>query len=74
MDAPFCQGSRDHDARIAELEARVAALETQLQEQARILVDLAHKLQDNDLPTAPVPSPAPIAYRTLGNPSPGSCR
>ena len=29
--------------------ARVAALQTQLQEQARILVNLAHKLQDKDL-------------------------
>jgi transposase len=52
MDAPSCQGCRDRDARIAELQARVAALEAQLQEQARLLVDLTRKLQDKDLPSA----------------------
>jgi transposase len=51
MDVPFCQGCRDRDAIIAELQARVAALEARCAEQDRLLVDLAHKLQDKDLPT-----------------------
>jgi transposase len=59
MDAPFCQGCCDRDARIAELEARVAVLERQLQEQARLLVDLTRKLQDKDLPSTPPRSPDP---------------
>src|SRR5262245_45657298 len=70
MDALFCQGCRDRDARIAELEARVAALEAQLQEQARLLVDLARKLQDKDLPTTTprplAPATAPPAKRPTG--------
>jgi transposase len=61
MDAPSCQGCRDRDARIAELEARMAALEAQLQEQARLLADLARKLQDKDLPTAQARPQAPAA-------------
>ena len=59
MDAPSCQGCRDRDARIAELEARVAALEGQLREQARLLADLTRKLQDKDLPTADARPQAP---------------
>jgi transposase len=62
MDAPSCHGCRDRDARIAELQARVTQLEAQLQEQARLLVDLTRKLQDKDLPTATArPHPPPAA-------------
>jgi transposase len=70
MDAPLCQGCRDRDARIAELEARVAALEARCLEQARLLSDLARKLQDKDLPaTAPRPEDpvaAPPAKKASG--------
>lgn len=62
MAAPSCQGCRDRDARIAELETRVAALEAQLRDQARLLVDLTRKLQDKDLPSvAPRSAAAPAA-------------
>ena len=44
MDAPSCQGCRERNARIAELEARFAEVEARLQEQARLIVDLAKKL------------------------------
>jgi transposase len=50
MAAPTCQGCRERDARIAELEARVAGLDAKVQEQARLILDLARKLQDKDLP------------------------
>lgn len=65
MDAPFCQGCRDRDAVIATLQARVAALEARCQEQDRLLVDLARKLQDKDLP-----SPAPRAQEPAAPPAP----
>ena len=61
MDAPSCQGCRERDARIAELEARLAEVEARLQEQARLIVDLAKKLQDRDLPKSGTPGP-PDAY------------
>jgi transposase len=52
MDAvPLCQGCSELKARIAELEAR-------LQEQARLILDLASKLQNKDLPRSGTP-PAP---------------
>jgi transposase len=57
MDAPLCQGCRERDARIAELEARLAKLEATVQEQARLIVDLAKKLQDRDLPKSGTPKP-----------------
>jgi transposase len=60
MDGPPCQGCRDRDARIAELEARVLTLEGQGQEQARLLA-LARKLQDRDLPTTAARAQAPAA-------------
>lgn len=69
MAAPFCQGCRDRDARIAELEARVAALEAQLHDQARLLVDLARKLQDKDLPTATPAKQAPPSPPPAKKPS-----
>lgn len=64
MDGPACQGCRQRDARIAELEAlgiqlraRIALLEKQVEEQAavirdqaRMIRDLASKLQNVDLP------------------------
>jgi transposase len=50
MDAPQCTGCRERDARIAPLEARLAELEAKVQEQARLILDLAKKLQDRDLP------------------------
>jgi transposase len=57
MDVPSCQGCRERDARIAELEARLAKLEATVQEQARLIVDLAKKLQDRDLPKSGTPGP-----------------
>jgi len=54
-----CQGCRERDARIALLEARVADLETRLQEQARLILDLASKLQGKDLPKSGTPPAAP---------------
>lgn len=58
MDALSCNGCRERDARIAELEVRVADLEARSQEQDRLLIDLARKLQDKDLPTAATPPKA----------------
>jgi transposase len=49
MDASPCQGCRELQARIAELEAKV-------QEQARLILDLARKLQDKDLPKSGAPA------------------
>lgn len=49
MDAPSCQGCRERDARIAKLEAQVA-------EHARLIVDLASKLQGKDLPKGAPPA------------------
>src|ERR1700733_200959 len=64
MDAPLCNGCRERDGRIAELEVRVADLEAQSRDQARLLLDLARTLPDKDLPTAAPskqasPSPPP---------------
>jgi transposase len=58
MDAPQCQGCRERDARIAELETRLGELETRQRHQARLIVDLAGKLQNKDLPKSGTP-PAP---------------
>src|SRR5438445_9964019 len=52
MEAPQCTGCRERDARIAVLEARLAELEAKVQEQAHLILDLARKLQDRDLPKA----------------------
>lgn len=56
MDAPQCTGCRERDARIAELEARLAELEAKVQEQAGLILDLARKLQDRDLPKSGTPT------------------
>lgn len=58
MAAHLCQGCRERDARIAELEAKITDLEARQHEHARIIVDLANKLQDKNLPKAGSP-PAP---------------
>ena len=50
MDAVLCQRCRERDARISQLEARVAELEARHQDQTRLILDLARKLQDSDLP------------------------
>jgi len=55
MDVPTCEGCRQRDARIAELEARLAVLEAKVQEQARLILDLVRKLQDKDLPKGKAP-------------------
>jgi transposase len=52
MDVSPCEGCRVLSARIAELEAR-------LQEQARLILDLARKLQDKDLPKSGAPAQQP---------------
>jgi len=70
MDAPSCQGCRERDARIAELEARVANLEARLHEQARLIVDLAKKLQDRDLPKSGTPGPPDVSKPPAKKPSP----
>jgi transposase len=58
MDAPACQGCR-------ELQAKVADLEVRLQEQARLIIDLARKLQDKDLPKSGTPSGEPKAVKPV---------
>src|SRR5205085_6166138 len=65
MDAPTCQGCR-------ELQAKVAELEVKLQEQAKLIVELARKLQDKDLPKSgtpgqPVKTAKPAAKKPTGN-------
>ena len=70
MDVPFCQGCRERDARIAELEARLAKLEATVLEQARLIVDLAKKLQDRDLPKSGSAGPPDISKPPAKNPSP----
>lgn len=55
MDA-ICQGCRQRDACIATLEARVATLEGKVQDQASLILDLARKLQDKDLPKGAAPT------------------
>ena len=52
MDAPVCQGCR-------ELQAKLAALEAKVQEQAQFIIELARKLQDKDLPKSGTPSDQP---------------
>src|SRR5260221_13913306 len=69
MDAPSCQGCRERDVRIAEHEARIADLEARLQEQARLIVDLAKKLQDRDLPKSGTPGPPDAAKPPAKKPS-----
>ena len=51
-----CQGCRQRDACIAELEGRVAKLEAKVQDQAHLILDLARKLQDKDLPKGAAPT------------------
>jgi transposase len=70
MDAPSCQGCRERDARIAELEARLAKLEATVQEQARLIVDLAKKLQDRDLPKSGTSGPPDLSKPAAKKPSP----
>jgi transposase len=55
MNAPICQGCCERDARIAKLEARLAEIEAKTQEQAKLILDLARKLQDKDLPKGDAP-------------------
>src|SRR5258708_78653 len=50
MAVPSCQGCCERDARIAQLETRLAELEAKVREQAHLILDLARKLQDKDLP------------------------
>src|SRR5258708_33819288 len=50
MAVPSCQGCCERDARIAQLEPRLAELEAKVREQAHLILDLARKLQDKDLP------------------------
>lgn len=69
MDVPSCQGCRERDARIAELEARLAKLEATVQEQARLIVDLAKKLQDRDLPKSGTPGPPDTSKPPVKKPS-----
>ncbi len=69
MDIPSCQGCRERDARIAELEARLAKLEATVQEQARLIVDLAKKLQDRDLPKSGTPGPPDTSKPPAKKPS-----
>jgi transposase len=57
MDQPHCPGCRERDARIAVLEARLAQLEAKVLEQAQLIIELARKLQDKDLPKSGTPSP-----------------
>jgi transposase len=52
MDAAVCQGCRELQAKLAELEAKV-------QEQARLIIELARRLQDKDLPKGAAPSGPP---------------
>jgi len=59
MDASSCQGCCERDARIAALEARISELEARHQEQARLILDMAHKLQDKNLPKSGPPPAAP---------------
>ena len=69
MNVPSCQGCRERDARIAELEARLAKLEATVQEQARLIVDLAKKLQDRDLPKSGTAGPPDVSKPPAKKPS-----
>ncbi len=76
MEQPSCPGCRERDARIAVLEARVAQLEAKLAEQAQLIIELARKLQDRDLPksgtpNAPTPSGPLPAKKPTGRPRGG---
>jgi transposase len=68
MDA-ICQGCRERDARIAELEGRLASLESKVREQASLIVDLAKKLQDRDLPKTGTPGPPDASKPPAKKPS-----
>jgi transposase len=68
MDAS-CQGCRERNARIADLEARLAGLETKVREQAALILDLAKKLQDRNLPKTGTPSPPDAAKPPAKKPS-----
>jgi transposase len=59
MDTPSCQGCRERDARILLLETRLAEVEAKVKEQARLIVDLARKLQNQDLPKSGTPTNPP---------------
>jgi transposase len=69
MGDSFCPGCSQRDTRIAALEAQVAALQAQCQAQARLLVDLARKLQDKDLPTTGAARQPPTTTPTTKQPS-----
>jgi transposase len=56
MAVPSCPGCCERDARIAQLETRLAELEAKVREQAHLILDLARKLQDKDLPKADAPA------------------
>jgi transposase len=56
MDAPSCHGCR-------ELEAKLAALEAKVQEQANLIIELARRLQDKDLPKSGAPGQEPKATK-----------
>src|SRR2546428_792366 len=75
MEAPQCIGCRERDARIGELEARLAEVEAKAQEQAGLIVDLARKLQDRDLPKAGTPTqqaePSKAAAKKASQRKPG---
>src|SRR5260370_18163493 len=58
MAVPSCQGCCERDARIAQLETRLAQLEAKVREQAHLILYLARKLQDKDLPKSEA-SPQP---------------
>ena len=55
MAVPSCPGCCERDARIAQLETRLAELEAKVREQAHLILDLARKLQDKDLPKTGAP-------------------
>src|SRR6266851_9374571 len=55
MAVPCCPGCCERDVRIAQLESRLAELEAKVREQAHLILDLARKLQDQDLPKSGTP-------------------
>src|SRR5229473_3011343 len=55
MAVPSCPGCCERDVRIAQLESRLAELEAKVREQAHLILDLARKLQDQDLPKTGTP-------------------
>src|SRR5262249_52663900 len=65
MDAPACEGCR-------ELQAKVAELEAKLQEAMEVIAELVRKLQDKDLPKSGTPlqeskAAKPSAKKATGN-------